>query len=178
MNIKINKMRRSDRAVNDQDWIKEFLSRGMYGVFALSTGDQPFTNTNLFAYDETTNGIYFHNAAQGRTPETIKLNDRACFTTSEMERLLPADEAIEFSVEYAIVMVFGRVELLVEDDQRIYGLQLLMDKYFPHHKPGVDYPFIEAEELDGTAVFKLVIESWSGKQKQVPPEFPGAFYYT
>jgi len=150
----------------------------MYGVLALSTGDQPFTNTNLFAYDEATNAIYFHTAAQGRTSETIKVNDRACFTTSEMERLLPADEASEFSVEYASVMVFGRVKLLTEDDQRIYGLQLLMDKYFPHLRPGVDYPWIDAEGMQGTAVYKFVIESWSGKQKQASPDFPGAFYYT
>jgi hypothetical protein len=178
MNNKINKIRRSDRAINDQDWIKEFLSRGMYGVLALSTEDQPFTNTNLYAYDESTNAIYFHTADQGRTPETIKQNDKACFTVSEMERLLPAGEASEFSVEYASVMVFGRAEMLTDNDQRIYGLQLLMDKYFPHLKPGIDYPFIDTEEMRGTAVYRFIIDSWSGKQKQAPPEFPGAFYYT
>ena len=178
MNQKLNKIRRNDRAINDQNWIKEFLRQGAYGVLALSVEDQPFTNTNLYAYDETTNAIYLHTAAQGRTPDTIKLNGKVCFTTSEIGRLLPADEAMEFSVEYASVVVFGRAEILTDDDQRIYGLQLLMDKYFPHFKTGVDYPDMDNEGIKGTAVYKISIDSWSGKQKEAPPEFPGAFYYT
>ena len=177
MSIPTNDMRRSERAVTDQNWIKDFLKRAAFGVIALSIDDQPFTNSNLFAYDESTSAIYFHTAANGRTPETIAKNERVCFTAGQMGRLLPAEEASEVSVEYASVVVFGRAEMLTGDEQRIYGLQRLMDKYFPHLKPGMDYAGIDHEGMEGTSVFKINIDSWSGKQKEAPVDFPGAFYF-
>jgi hypothetical protein len=54
---------------------------------------------------------------------------------------------------------------------------LLLDKYAPHLKPGRDYRPIVDAELARTAVYRIQIESWSGKRKQATPDFPGAFYY-
>jgi nitroimidazol reductase NimA-like FMN-containing flavoprotein (pyridoxamine 5'-phosphate oxidase superfamily) len=56
-------------------------------------------------------------------------------------------------------------------------LQLLVDKYFPHLRPGRDYSPIAVEELERTSVYRIQIEEWSGKRKQVADEFPGAFTY-
>jgi hypothetical protein len=57
------------------------------------------------------------------------------------------------------------------------GLQLLLDKYAPHLKPGRDYRSITEGELKRTSVFRLDIESWSGKRKYADPDFPGAYLY-
>ncbi len=173
----LNKVRRKDREVTDEAWIKGFLSRSQYGVLGTIDSDQPFLNSKLFVYDDVTKAIYLHGASQGRTPSNIRANDRVCFTVSEMGRLLPADEACEFSVEYASVVVFGRAQILSDPDDMIYGLQLLLDKYFPNHHPGVHYPSLDSKQVSGTAVYRITIESWSGKQKQAPPDFPGAFFY-
>ena len=173
----LNNVRRKDREVTDEAWIKDFLYRSQYGVLSTIDSDQPFLNSKLFVYDETTNAIYLHGASQGRTPSNIRSNDRVCFSVSEMGRLLPADEACEFSVEYASVVVFGRAQILSDLDDIIYGLQLLLDKYFPNHHPGVHYPSLDSKQVSGTAVYRITIESWSGKQKQAPPDFPGAFLY-
>lgn len=172
-----HKVRRSDRSIEDEGWIQDFLNKGKFGVVAMSSNNQPFTNTNLFVYDEPTNGIYFHTTTQGHTFETIKQNSQVCFTTSEMGRLLPAEEAREFSVEYASVVVVGSVEILTDTEQRIYGLQKLLDKYFPHLKPGRDYAKLNQDSMKDTAVYKLSIESWSAKLKQAPLDFPGAFEF-
>ena len=56
------------------------------------------------------------------------------------------------------------------------GLQKVVDKYFPHLQPGRDYRPIIAEELKRTSVYKIAIELWSGKKKEVG-DFPGAFLY-
>jgi nitroimidazol reductase NimA-like FMN-containing flavoprotein (pyridoxamine 5'-phosphate oxidase superfamily) len=173
----LNKVRLKDREVTDEAWMKDFLYRSQYGVLGTSDSDQPFLHSRLFVYDEVTKAIYLHGALQGRTPSNIRANDRVCFTVSEMGRLLPADEACEFSVEYASVVVFGHAQILAEKDDMIYGLQLLIDKYFPDHHPGVHYPTLDSKQVSGTAVYKITIDSWSGKQKQAPPDFPGAFIY-
>ena len=175
MNNSNNQIRRSDRAVTDQNWIKKFLQDAPFGVLATVSEDQPFINTNLYAYDEDTNAIYIHTATQGRTVENIKANRKVCFTVAEMGRLLPAEEARDFSLEYASVVVFGHVEILSDNTERKYALQCLLDKYFPHLQAGQDYPALDEKSMKGTAAYKINIKSWSAKEKKAPQDFPGAF---
>lgn len=172
-----NDVRRTDREVSDEQWIRSFLHRAAFGHMATVYDGQPFINSNLFAYDEDTHAIYLHTARVGRTQANVMASERVCFTVSEMGRLLPADVALEFSVEYAGVMVFGTAVLVDDPQEKEHGLQLLLDKYAPHLRPGRDYRSITAEELQRTAVFRISIEQWSGKKKEVAADFPGAFFY-
>jgi hypothetical protein len=94
-----------------------------------------------------------------------------------MGRLLPADEALEFSVEYAGVTVFGCASVIADEAEAGRALQRLLDKYAPHLRPGVDYRPPTAEEIKRTATYRLQIESWSGKRKVVAEDFPGAYQY-
>jgi nitroimidazol reductase NimA-like FMN-containing flavoprotein (pyridoxamine 5'-phosphate oxidase superfamily) len=170
-------VRRSDRAVDDENWIRSFLSRAAVGVLATAVDGQPFINSNLFVYDESREAIYIHTAKVGRTRANLEASAPICFSVSAMGRLLPADEALEFSVEYAGVAVFGQGIVVQEEAEKEYGLQRLLDKYCPHLKPGKDYREIIPDELERTSVFRIEIESWSGKRKEVKDDFPGAFWY-
>lgn len=173
----VNEMRRSDRAVTDEAWIKALLQRAPVGYLATVHGDQPFINSNLFVYDEESHVIYMHTAKVGRTQANVAAQEKVCFTVTEMGRLLPADEALEFSVEYAGVMVFGTAVIIEEEAEATAGLQKLLDKYAPHLKPGQDYRPPVPEELKRTAVYRIDIDKWSGKKKEVAAEFPGAYFY-
>ena len=102
---------------------------------------------------------------------------KVAFTVYETGRLLPADQALEFSIEYGGVVVFGAASVVEDPEEAEYGLQLLLDKYAPHLTPGRDYRPITADEMKRTTVFRLDIESWSGKRKFVEHDFPGAYRY-
>ncbi len=173
----IHEVRRSDRAVDDEAWIADMLTRAPMGTLGTIHDGQPFQNMNLFVYDADSQAIFMHTARYGRTQANVEADERACFSVSEMGRLLPADEALEFSVEYAGVTVFGCVSLVRDVDEGKRALQLLLDKYAPHLRPGVHYRPTTDDELKRTAVFKLAIESWSGKRKVAEDDFPGAFIY-
>jgi MOSC domain-containing protein YiiM len=112
----------------------------------------------------------------GRTRSNIEQEERVCFTIMEMGRLLPADEALEFSVEYAGVVIFGKAALVHDGEQAKAALQMLLDKYAPHLRRGVDYRPPIDEELKRTAVYRIAIESWSAKKKEVA-DFPTAYWY-
>lgn len=170
-------IRRQERAVTDEAWIRAFLHQAPYGALATVHQGQPFISSNLFVYDEAAHVIYMHTARVGRTRANVENEARVCFSVSHMGRLLPADEALEFSVEYAGVTVFGTVEIVADDAEAEHGLQLLLDKYAPHLRPGRDYRPITAQELKRTAVYRINIEQWSGKKKEAPDDFPGAFFY-
>jgi nitroimidazol reductase NimA-like FMN-containing flavoprotein (pyridoxamine 5'-phosphate oxidase superfamily) len=170
-------VRRQDREVRDEAWIRSFLHQAPFGVLATVYEGQPFVNSNLFVYDEAAHVIYMHTAHVGRTPANIMHSDRVCFSMSDMGRLLPAKEALEFSVEYSGVTVFGSAQIVSNQEEAEYGLQLLLDKYAPHLRPGRDYRPITLKELKRTAVYRIQIEQWSGKKKEEAPDFPGAFFY-
>lgn len=169
-------LRRTDRAVHEE-WIRDFLREAPVGVLATVADGQPYVNSNLFVYDEARSAIYLHTARTGRTRSNLETPQRVAFTVHEMGRLLPADEALEFSVEYGGVVVFGTGLTVDEPAEARHGLQLLLDKYAPHLRPDRDYRAITAGELKRTSVFRIDIESWSGKRKTAPPDFAGAFRY-
>lgn len=169
--------RRTDRAVTDEAWIKALLHRAPIGTLATVDGGQPYLHTNLFFYDDASRSVWLHTARSGRLVRTVEAGSPACFTVAEMGRLLPAREALEFSVEYASVVLFGPLRLVSDADTAAWALQRLLDKYFNHLKPGYDYRAIQPEELARTQVYQLRIEQWSGKQKKAPEAFAGAFFY-
>jgi hypothetical protein len=170
-------MRRSDRAVGEEEWIKALLQRAPVGVLATVHTGQPFLNTNLFFYDEAEHAIYFHTARMGRTRANVESAQRVCFSVFEMGRLLPADTALEFSVEYASVVVFGTAVRISDAQQAAAALSGLLHKYAPRLQPGQDYRSIIPAELVRTSVYRIAIEEWSGKKKVVPEDFPGAYTY-
>lgn len=170
-------VRRRDKAVTDEGWIKTFLHSGAWGALATVADGQPFIHTNLYVYDEDAQAIYLHTAREGRTRSNLERDGRVCFSVAEMGRLLPDAIAYEFSVEYAGVTVFGRGSVVDGDEEKRRALQQLMDKYAPHLKPERDYRPPNQEELDRTSVFRINIESWSGKKNEAEAEFPAAYWY-
>lgn len=181
LNRPYHEVRRKDRAIEDDAWIRAYLATAPAGALAMVHDGQPFINSNLFVYAPEKHAIYMHTARIGRTPalfdETAPDGQPVCFSTFSMGRLLPADEALEFSVEYEGVTVFGRGRKVDDDTEATYALQLLLDKYAPHLQPGRDYRPITPDELKRTAVYRIEIDNWVGKQKQAEADFPGAFTY-
>ena len=170
-------VRRHDRAMDDDAWIRAMLHRVPVGALATIHDGQPFINSNLFVYDEQAHCIYMHTARVGRTQANVEHEQAVCFSVSEMGRLLPADVALEFSAEFAGVTVFGTATIIEAPDEARHALQLLLDKYAPHLRPDRDYRPTTDEELARTTVYRIDIEAWSGKKKEVAPDFPGAYRY-
>jgi uncharacterized protein len=170
-----SRLRRRDRG-KDEGWVRVFIERAPYGFLATVGEDgQPYLNSNLFVYDEHQHCIYLHTHRTGRTRDNMEMGEKVSFSAAAMGRLLPALEALEFSVEYCGVTVFGRGRVVADSDEAKAALQMLLDKYAPHLLPGRDYRATTAEELERTAVYRIDIETWSGKQKEVDADFPGAF---
>ena len=170
-------LRRRDRGKDDR-WVAAFLKRAPYGFLAtVGQGGQPFLNSNLFVYDGTggRRRIYLHTHRTGRTRTNFEGAEKVAFSAVAMGRLLPAPEALEFSVEYSGVVAFGTGRVIEDREEARTALQMLLDKYAPHLKPGVDYRPTTDDELKRTAVYRIDVETWSGKQKEVEEDFPGAF---
>lgn len=170
-------LRRRDRAVVDEAWMRAVLHHAGTGVLATIEGGQPFVNSNLFVYDEDLESIYLHTARTGKTRSIVEGGAPVCFTVFELGRLLPAATALEHSCEYASLVVFGKGRTVTEPEEQRRALQLMLDKYFPDKRPGRDYRAITDDELYRTSVFRVDIEEWIGKRKRVEPDFHDARSY-
>jgi nitroimidazol reductase NimA-like FMN-containing flavoprotein (pyridoxamine 5'-phosphate oxidase superfamily) len=160
-------VRRQDREIVEQERVGALLENGSLCFIATTADGQPYLHPNLYWYDAKNKRIYFHTAIKGRTRANIERNQNVCFGIADLGSLLPADTALEFSTEYASVVVFGSCKILESETEQRMALQGLLDKYFPALKPDVDYRGITSEELERTSVFAIEIESWSGKEKSI-----------
>ena len=138
---------------------------------------EPFLIPFIYTYVEEDHAVYFHGATVGRTRANLELNPNVCFNVTDFGRVLPAESIIEFNVEYRSVTVFGKASRIDDTAERERILIFLSEKFAPQLEYGVDYPALSAEDIKSTAIFKIDIEEWSGKENIEAPDFPGAFTY-
>ena len=171
-----NEQRRPENACDD-DWIRHFLHHAQVGYIATHWDEQPFINPSIFWYDPSRHELYFHSNVIGRVRANAERHPQVCFAASRSGRLLPSNVALEFSIQYESVIVFGKVRLLEELEAKRRALYGLIQKYFPEMTPGKDYRPITDQELKRTSVYAIAIESWSGKrnwpeQAEQSPDWP------
>ncbi|WP_135806150.1 pyridoxamine 5'-phosphate oxidase family protein [Halorussus marinus] len=170
-------IRYQGKAVDDDEEIAAFLDDQRSGVLGLVDDGEPHLVTQLFVYDETAGAIFFHGARDGRAHGIVADGEdvAACFTTSEMGRFIPADEPVNFTVEYTSVVAYGTVGLVSDPAAKRAVLERFMAKFAPHLTPGEDYEEMTEASIDRTAVYRLDVAEWSGKAGEKPPEYPGAY---
>ena len=148
----------------DDNWIRSFLHTAEIGHIATQWDDQPFLTPTTFWYDEERHSIVFHSNIIGRVRANIERHPKVCFEASRQGNFLPSNVALEFTVQYASVIVFGVARILDDPEEERRVLYGLIGKYFSGMSPGKDYRPITDGELARTSVYAIDIESWSGKE--------------
>ena len=157
------------------EWIDRFLRRAAFGHLAVSCDGKPLLHSNLFWYDGT--AVFFHTARVGKLRAVLDAEPvAACFSVAEHGRLLPAGTPLDFSTEYASVVLYGTVEVLCDAASKRRALDGLMAKYAPHLTPGVDYAPMPDADIAQTSVYRLAIEERVGKHNVKPDDYPAYPY--
>lgn len=146
------------------DWISAFLREAKVGHIASSVDGQPFINPTTFWYDEANHQIVFHSNVTGRIRSNIESNPKVSLEASELGRLLPSNVALEFSLQFRSVVVFGEARVVTDPDEARRLLYGLISKYFPKMTAGKEYREITDKELRATSIYAIKIEAWSGKE--------------
>lgn len=148
----------------DEAWIRDLLRKGKVAHIGTAWDGQPFVTPTNYYYDEAGNRLIFHSNATGRLRANIGQGGRTCAEISEEGRYLPSNIALEFSVQYRSVMVFGVAQVLEDPTEQREMLHRLIAKYFSPMELGKDYRPVTDAELERTCVYGLRIEAWSGKE--------------
>jgi hypothetical protein len=156
--------RRLPEYQRDDEWIRGFLREAKVCHIASVQDGQPFLNPTTFWFDEANQKIIFHSNISGRIRSNIESNPRVCFEASELGRTLPANVALEFSLQFRSVIVFGSARLITDPEEARRVLYGLIHKYFPAMTAGKEFREITETELKRTSVYAIQIEEWSGKE--------------
>ena len=112
-----------------------------------------------FVYEDGV--IYFHCAkAVGYKVSNIIHNSNACFTVVNDVCLQPKT----FSTKYSSAIVFGKVSIVEDEDEKKKGLEALIKKLSPEYiESGMKYIDKSASQ---TYVLKMEITEMTGKGKK------------
>lgn len=152
-------LRRKSNAISDRN-AREVLLRGRRGILAVNGDDgYPLALPVNYVFDANANHIYFHGAKAGHKVDSLRRDDRVCFTV--------IGEDIRVEGEWApyvrSTVVFGRCHLVGDRDLTVEKVRELALKYYP------DPAEAEAEVAKGAAaaqLYQVDIEHLCGKQIQ------------
>lgn len=136
---------------------KNILLTSSYGTFAF-LGDDDYPYAVPVNYIFYANCIYVHCALEGHKMDAIARHDKASFSVVEAHEVIPD----ELSTDYRSVLVFGRVQVVVDKKEKFDVLHLLCRKYASNSKTDID-AYI-SQKAPATAVFKMTVEHMSGKE--------------
>ncbi len=140
----------------DQDQAVSILKAGTNGVLGV-IGDSgyPYTVPVSYVYDE--GNIYFHSATEGHKLDAIQNEPKVSFCVTAQDNIIAED----FNTLYKSVIVFGKAEILVNEESKRDALESILKKYSADFiEKGREYI---KEEWDNCVAVRISIEHMSGK---------------
>ena len=113
-----------------------------------------------YIYENEKYIFYFHGAKAGRKYELSKSSPVVGFEIDGAYELLEADVACDYSAKFQSVIGTGRLSIIGDDEEKIKGLNTLMN-----HISGKSEWNYSKEMIDAVAVFRLEVEKLSCKAK-------------
>ena len=148
------KMRRSKQELTKEECI-DILIKQHRGVLAL-LGDDDYPYALPMSHVYVDGKIYFHGSLKGHKIDAIKKYPKVSYCVLNDGVL----EENSWWYTFKSVIVFGKIKIITDRDDKINKLTYLGDKFFPTHEETKN----EIKKLlDKTAVFEITPKHISGK---------------
>jgi nitroimidazol reductase NimA-like FMN-containing flavoprotein (pyridoxamine 5'-phosphate oxidase superfamily) len=79
--------------------------------------------------------LWFHCATEGRKLDLIAGGCNAGFEMDTRHELISAENACDYSMNYASLIGSGRISKVTDDDEKLHGLKVLMSHYGGEGRP-------------------------------------------
>jgi nitroimidazol reductase NimA-like FMN-containing flavoprotein (pyridoxamine 5'-phosphate oxidase superfamily) len=158
-------MHRKEREITDTAEKIAVIERCKVCRLGLAENNQPYVVPLNFGYRYANEGltVYVHGAAQGKKWEIIKKNSAACFEVDGAHQLIEAEKACNHAFAYESVIGFGHITVIDEPEEKADALNVIMKH---QTEKNTTYQFSDAE-LRAVAVYKLTIDAFTGKRRNV-----------
>jgi nitroimidazol reductase NimA-like FMN-containing flavoprotein (pyridoxamine 5'-phosphate oxidase superfamily) len=157
-------LRRKERAMKTTREMELILERMPVGRLAVTTEEGPYIVAVNFLFLE--GSIYFHSGLSGRKMEALRADSRVCFMVDEIGPQVIWEQGCGMSQVYKSVVCFGRAECVEGRAEKRMILEKMVRKYVP---TGYAFPPMKDQNIERTAVVRIVIEAMSGKENALSP---------
>lgn len=160
-----------ERAVPEET--TEILSQGMVAHLGFIQDDVPFVIPFTYHYDaESPGSIYLHGSIRSRALKHLATGAPVCVTVTLTDGLVYSRKAMNHSVNYRSVTLFGRAREVTDEAEKFDLFDRMVQRYFPGRTVGEDYYAPPSPDLGVTALVEVKIDEWNAKARRGAPTGP------
>ena len=150
-------MRRKKQQLSTKECV-EILRKRTSGVLAVFGEDgYPYAVSISYVYED--GKIYFHSAKAGHKIDAIQQNSKVSFCIIDQDQVVPE----KYTSYFRSVIVFGKVRILEDDQEKYKSIEQLAVKYAPDDREEERKKAIE-QEWNAFCMLELTIEHMTGKE--------------
>ncbi len=163
----MNQIQYVERDCKDTQKIDKFLSDSRIGVLGMNGVGFPYAVPMNFVWID--DKLFFHGMGSGKKEDILKTEPTVCFTVYEEYGTVTDPMPCHADTSYMSVMLFGKVEKILDFEDAAIILQDLIEKYTPgYYKHPLTGKLIERykSSFDGNrvSVYKLTPEDITAKE--------------
>ena len=165
--MKFNKITRgADKAANDEASIYQILDSGFLCHVAFQQeGETMMIPT---AYGRKDDALYIHGSNKNHMLNQIINSQSICIGVTHLDGIVLARTLFDTSANYRSVVLWGKAELVADDDERLEGLRIITENIIRGRWNEVSVG--SQNELKATMIVKFTIDKASAKIRNGGPK--------
>ena len=157
--------REAKRGSHDFKLACDMLDAGKICHVGFTLDEQPYVVP--MAYARMGDQLLIHGSIASRLVKNLAAGLRCCVTVTHFDGLVYARSTFNSSMNYRSVMVFGVARPITDPDEKLSGIQALVDHLMRGRRADLRKSTIK--ELNATSLLALPIETFSSKFRTGPP---------
>ena len=157
-------MRRKDREITATDEIMQIIKKAKYLHLGLFDDVFPYVVPLHYGYEFKDGKLFFylHSAEEGHKLDLIRKNPNVCIELEcDVEPISGGDIPCKYGAAYWSVIGRGNAEILTDADERIRGLEILMQ-----HQTGRSFQIDEAM-TESVEVIRITVPEFTAKARRL-----------
>ena len=141
------------RGFYDKETVYQILDNDFICQIAFTYKDYPVIIPTI--YGRKMDCIYIHGASVSRMLVTLEKGLPIAVNVTKTKGIVLARSAFHHSLNYESVTIFGKAELVTDEDERMEALKIISDQIIPERWEEVRLP--NDKELKATKIIKIPI---------------------
>jgi nitroimidazol reductase NimA-like FMN-containing flavoprotein (pyridoxamine 5'-phosphate oxidase superfamily) len=164
---------RTHRERSAPDEAAAILAAGIVAHVAFADAHGPVVIPMTYQYDPADpERIHLHGGHHSRLMQLLESGARISIAVTLTDGLVASKTALNHSVNYRSVVVFGRAAAPLAPEAARDILHAMVHRYWPDRHVGVDFAPIPDRDLNATAFVAIEIEQMSAKIRRGGPKGP------
>jgi nitroimidazol reductase NimA-like FMN-containing flavoprotein (pyridoxamine 5'-phosphate oxidase superfamily) len=155
----------NQRANYDEEQIYAILDEALFCTVSYAEDNQPFSIPQSFI--RVGNHIYLHGSVGSHFIRTLAEGRPACISVMLADEIVVAKTAFHHSINYRSVVIFGKGEIVEDQELKYQAFKALTEKMVPgswdYLKP------MSKKEMEKTTAVRFALTEASAKIRQGPP---------